>query len=192
MDRIGQVIIMSNKLEKVSMNGRMAYVIMCVEKYLVTMYPDRSWSFIADHMWRATSTNWGDWPDEYCVLIPDVLLTYEKYDETELSLYLTEEEYSELKALYSGITEGIEDDPSDELNYMLNKPYEMAMVYEGSGIGDGEESFAIIDEAEGILKSHNIELPDYNKILFSSSDELNGWGNDFDGRYLSIILNPAE
>ena len=43
---------------------------------------------------------------------------------------------------------GIEDDDSDELNYMINKPFEMAMVYEGTGIGDGIESVEIIQKAE--------------------------------------------
>ena len=32
---------MNNKLSAVSMNGRMAYVIMCVEAYLINKYPDR-------------------------------------------------------------------------------------------------------------------------------------------------------
>ena len=31
-------------LLKVSMNGRMAYAIMCVEKYLLVKYPDKYWS----------------------------------------------------------------------------------------------------------------------------------------------------
>lgn len=65
----------------------------------------------------------------------------------------------------------------------------MAMVYEGSVIGDGKESIRIIEESESILKKNGISPPDYSKVLFSSSKELNGWGNVFDGRYLSIILN---
>ena len=85
--------------------------------------------------------------------------------------------------------EPCEDDPADEVNYMLNKPFEMAMVYEGTVIGDGKESLMIIEKAENVLKKNGIVLPDYTKVLFSSSDEHNGWGNDFDGRYLSIILN---
>ena len=73
-------------------------------------------------------------------------------------------------------------------NYILNMPFEMAMVYEGTTVGDGKESFGIIDEIEKILTNHNIPLPDYSKVAFSSISELNGWGNDFDGAFLSIIL----
>ena len=93
-----------------------------------------------------------------------------------------------MKNLYSGITKGNEDDPEDELNYMLNKPFQMAMIYEGTVIGDGQESYAIIEETEKVLICNGIALPDYTKVFFSSATELNGWGNDFDGEFLSIIL----
>ena len=179
---------MKNKLYSVSMNGRMAYTIMCVEAFLKTRYPQKDWTFVSKEMWKATSTNWGDWPEEYSTMIPDVLLQDEEQDSEERGDCLTENEFTELKDLYSGITDGLEDDPSDEVNYMLNKPYEMAMIYEGRGIGDGHESFDIISNAEAVLKKHDIPLPDYKKVLFSSCEEKNGWGNDFDGKYLSIIL----
>lgn len=179
---------MKNKLNSVSMNGRMAYTIMCVEAFLKARYPEKDWGFVSEKMWRATSTNWGDWPVEYSTIIPDVFLQYDEYNREELGDCLTEETFNGLKKLYSDITEGLEDDPSDEVNFMLNKPYEMAMIYEGTVIGDGQESFDIITSAETVLKEHDIPLPDYRKVLFSSRDEKNGWGNDFDGRYLSIIL----
>ena len=180
---------MKNKLEDVSMNGRMAYVIMCVEAYLKSVYPQKDWTLIAKAMWKATNTNWGDWPDLYCVYIPDVFLHYNSFDEDELGSSISEDEYNMLRKLYSGITEGREDDPSDELNYVLNKPFEMAMVYEGTVIGDGKESFEIVDEIEVVLSNHNIPLPDWSRVVFSNASELNGWGNDFDGTFLSIILN---
>ena len=180
---------MNKRFDAVSMNGRMAYVIMCVEAYLISEYPDKYWAFLSKKMWKATSENWGDWTEEFSTFIPDVFLQYDEYDSEELGEFLTEKEFSTLKSLYSGITEGNEDDPADELNFMLNKPYEMAMVYEGTVIGDGKESLKIISDTEQILRQHGITLPDYTKVLFSSFAERNGWGEDFDGRFLSIILN---
>ena len=179
---------MNDRFDKVSMNGRMAYVIMCVEAYLISVYPERNWALLANAMWKATNNNWGDWTDMYSGFLPEVLFQYDTYDQDDLSSSYTEQEYTVLKALYSGITEGKEDDPSDELNYMLTKPFEMAMVYEGTGIGDGSESIDIINNTESVLNDRHIPLPDYQKVLFSKSVELNGWGNDFDGTYLSIIL----
>ena len=183
---------MDTRFKDVSMNGRMAYVIMCAEAFVASEYPDRDWTFLSRKMWKATSMNWGDWAAEYSTYIPDVFLQYDAYDCKELGPYLTEEEFSELRSLYSGITDGTEDDPADEVNYMLNKPFEIAMVYEGTVIGDGKESEEIIAGAENILTKHGISLPDYTKVLFSSRDELNGWGYDFDGRFLSVILNSKQ
>lgn len=179
---------MDKRFYSVSMNGRMAYVIMCVEAFLVSKHPKKDWTPVSKIMWRATSENWGDWPEEYSSIIPDVILQYETYNEEDLGSSITKDDFVILMDLYSGITEGVEDDPSDDVNYMLNKPYEMAMIYEGTAIGDGKESIRIIEESENILKKNNIPLPDYSKVLFSSSNELNGWGNDFDGTGLSIIL----
>ena len=42
---------------------------------------------------------------------------------------------------------------------------------------------------EKYLISRKVILPDLQKISFSKFSELHGWGNCFDGTYLSIILN---
>ena len=180
---------MKPKLAQVSMNGRMAYTIMCVEAFLVNQYPERDWRLIAQKMWEATTTNWGDWPIMYLCYLPDVILEDDDYDSDYFGPYITLQEYQQLKDFYSNITEGREDDPADPVAYMLNKPFEMAMIYEGTGIGDGHESFEIIDEAEQILLEHSIPLPDHNLVKFSPASEFNGWGYNFDGTHLSIILN---
>ena len=180
---------MTNQLDQVSMNGRMAYLIMCIERFLTGKYPDRDWSDVARKMWLATSMNWADWSDLYSCMIPDVLFQYSDYSTEDFTGSLTLEEYHELMALYSGITEGIENDPTDQLNWMLNLPLEMAMIYEGTVIGDGSESMAILAEAEKVLKANHLMTPDPDKVMFSRFSERNGWGDDFDGKFLSIILN---
>ena len=167
----------------------MAYTIMCVEKYLVTKYPDIDWKIIARELWKVTNEYWDIWIDSYAGLVPCVFLAYKEYNEEELSMAITKDEFSQLQNLYSGITEGKEDDPDDELNYLLDTPFQLSLVYEGTNIGDGKESLDLVSRAEKILEKNNIPLPDYTKVLFSSVDELNGWGNQFDGTYLSTILN---
>ena len=178
---------MNQRFENISMNGRMAYVIMCVEAWLQATYPDRDWTIVSEAMWKATEMNWGDWSEIYAGYIPHVLLSYEEYGE-DLPESFSEDIYNRLRKLYSGITAGNEDDPEDTLDYMLTKPHEMAMVYEGTGIGDGHESTEIIDDAEKVLNSNDIPLPDHQKLYFSDHGQLHGWGNNFDGRFLSVIL----
>ena len=166
----------------------MAYVIMCVEAWLQVTYPDRDWAIVSETMWKATEINWGDWADIYVGYIPHVLLSYEEYGE-DLSESFSEDIYNNLIKLYSGITSGNEDDPDDVLDYMLTKPHEMAMVYEGTRIGDGHESIEIIEKLEMVLNNNGIPLPDYQRLYFSNYEQLHGWGNNFDGRFLSIVLS---
>ena len=117
-----------------------------------------------------------------------MVLDYGEYSKKEFGNCYDEKTFQNLQMLYEGITSGSEDDADDELNYLLNKPFEMAMVYEGTEIGDGEESFIIIKETERVLESNGIILPDVNAVSFSNSSERNGWGNYFDGSILSVIL----
>jgi len=180
-----------NKLADVSMNGRMAYTLMCVEAYLVSKYPDRDWTIVSREMWKATNEYWDIFYDAFCELLPEIFLTYDSYNE-DLAKSISEEEFKIIKQLYAGITTGSEDESNDEFAQMIRKPFDFCMAYEGTGIGDGSEGYAIIKEAEKILTENGISLPDYHKVLFSSFSEKNGWGNDFDGRPLSVILNKTE
>ena len=178
---------MAEHLEMISMNGRMAYVIMCAERFLTAVYPDKDWSPVARKMWKATADNWADWANEYCEIIPDVILSTDGYDAKGYQ-YISEEEYHAFLSLYDGITSGREDNISDIVDHMLNMPYEMAMVYEGTSVGDGKESLDIIKNTEDILLENNIPLPDSRLLSFSPFSQKNGWGNDFDGERLSVIL----
>ena len=180
-----------NKLADISMNGRMAYTIMCVEAYLVSKYPDRDWTIVSREMWKATNEYWDIFYDAFCELLPEIFLTYDSYNE-DLAKSISEEEFKIIKQLYAGITTGSEDESNDEFAQMIRKPFDFCMAYEGTGIGDGSEGYAIRKEAEKILTENGIPLPDYHKVEFSSYTELNGWGNDFDGRPLSVILNKTE
>ena len=188
---------MSNRLTPVSMTGRMAYIVMCIEKYLIIKYPDRDWRTLSKVLWKSTSMNWGDWAELYSNYIPDVILQYDAYDSDEFADYIDENTFSFIKALYSGITSGNENDPTDIVNTLLNLPHEMAMVYEGTTIGDGQESLSIIEHAEAILLSQDIELPDYTKVLFSKSSERNGdsvllYKSRFPAAYIIILTYPFE
>ena len=97
-----------------------------------------------------------------------------------------------LKQLYSGITEGREWDPADPVSYLLSIPYEMLSWYEGTNFGKGDESYRFIEDAESMLQQFGIPLPDHSKVSFSSIDDLCGWGNYFDGSFLSIVLHPGQ
>ena len=181
---------MKNKLDNVSMVGRLAYLIMCCEAYLKNNYPDRDWTFVAKNMWEATNSEyWENWTDKYVGFIPSVLFDYPEYNEDDLKECFTREQFNLLKTLYSGLTKGIENDKNDKFARIISAPFDYCNAYDGAGIGDGSEGYALIDKVENILSENNIPLPDYHKVEFTPFSEFNGWENEFDGTFLSIILN---
>ena len=119
------------------------------------------------------------------VLHSDYDLEYEEDD-------ITKEEYLALKRLYLGVTEGREDDPTAPVSYMIDIPFSMTSDYEGTSFGKGTESYEYIEQAESMLKKHGIPFPDHTKVFFSSIKEFYGWGDYFDGSFLSIILHRKQ
>ena len=86
---------MENKLKDVSMNGRMAYTIMCVEAFLASRYPERDWTFVAENMWEATSCEyWNRWTDKYVGFIPCVLFEYSEYDKEDLEECYSKDQFA--------------------------------------------------------------------------------------------------
>ena len=66
-----------DNLKTVSMNGRMAYSIMCVEKYLISIYPERDWNALARKMWDVTNMPWDDWSERFIEIIPQYLFEFD-------------------------------------------------------------------------------------------------------------------
>ena len=182
---------MLRNFESVSFFGRLAYIIMCVERFLVTMHPDRDWTLLAEKLWLGTSMSLDQWNDLMCAVVPHNIL-HSDYDLDYGDDDITREEYLTLKKLYSGISKGKEGDPTDSVSYMIDIPHDMTMWYEGTSFGKGVESYEYIEEAESMLQKYGIPLPDHTKVAFSSIKEFYGWGNYFDGRFLSIVLNPDQ
>ncbi|MDE6318273.1 MAG: hypothetical protein K2M22_00880, partial [Lachnospiraceae bacterium] len=56
---------MTDELKNISLTGRLCYLFMCIEKYLVSVYPDRDWMPVAKKCWQWTSVFWNEGCDEY-------------------------------------------------------------------------------------------------------------------------------
>ncbi|WP_026522283.1 hypothetical protein [Butyrivibrio sp. VCB2001] len=176
------------QLASISMNGRMAYGIMCVEQFLLSLYPDRDWTILSEQMWPVTNMFWDEWNERFMEIIPKYLFEFENYKEAEFE-YLSENDYAEFVKLYSGISDGEKEDVSDPVNFLLLALYRIEEVYAYASIpGKGEECLDILDEMMSVLNDASVQLPDVNKVAFSSFDEKNGWGESFEGRDLSFVL----
>lgn len=163
------------------MNGRMAYIILCIEKYLLSMYPDTDWSILSERMWDVTNSYWDEWDNSFIEIIPEFLFEFDTYDDSDFE-NLSREDYDYFSNLLK--------DRDSSLNNLLLKLHELQTVYCYSSIeNDGAEASEIVLSATEILTDNNVELPDISSVSFSSFSEKNGWGEMFDGTTLSLILN---
>ena len=63
MDYGGNAIMMGF-FKNISITGRLCYLFMCIEKYLISMYPDKDWTVVAERLWLWTETYWDEAQEE--------------------------------------------------------------------------------------------------------------------------------
>ena len=166
------------------MNGRIAYSIQCIEKYLLEKYPNKDCKKLSIEMWKATSEFFDKWHDEFIEIIPEYLYEFgEKYQKDKWD-YLNEENFNYWISFYNEMKK------DTNINKMLINLSDISMVYCYTTIPkEGKESLKIVENIESILIDNKIGLPNPGTFAFSKFTEKNGWGNDFDGNKYSLILN---
>jgi len=176
---------MDNKINNLSIRGRIVYLIMCFEKYVSSLYPDRNWSEVSEMMWKICDSS--DYIDNsayrYMEIIPEYLYEFDNYKDAEFD-FLSEDEYK----MFTSIV------PSDDANIevLMHSIYSVAMEYAYTGIPSGApDTLPYIENVEAVMCNHQIELPDISKVE-SFTDPEHWWGMPFDGRYLSIILKQNK
>lgn len=170
----------------ISWRGRVAYAIMCLEKYLVTKEPNKDWTPLSKKLWTITGGKMflDEWSDRVIDILPKCLLEFKDFASSDFT-YLTEEEYNTFKNLYEGLGE--------DFSQLMEKIHEMEEVYAYTVIDDnGEKCAEILEEIIQILEKNSIFLPDYNLVTFSKFEEKEGRGEPFDGTKLSIVLNKSN
>lgn len=172
---------MTIAFENISLRGRMAYVIMCAERYALTKKPDAEWRPVFKDLWSITEDiMWDDWSDRVMDLLPEYIYGLEAYDPNEFS-WLDEKGFMQLKRLYENM--------GDAWAVILRNLVDMEEIYAYTSIpGTGSESIALAEEVIELVCSCSVEAPDVNRVAFSSFAENSGRGNPFDAKPLSLIL----
>lgn len=171
----------ASDFNEISMNGRMAYLILCIEKYLITKYAGKDWTILSKILWDVTSNYWDEWDFKYVEIIPEHLFEFENFEDSDFE-EITKEEYDNFSNLLKNM-------PA-EVNKLLLAPHLLQEIYSYTSIpGYGTEASNIILNVCKILEDNNIELPSISAVHFSRFTEKNGWGEQFDGSKLSLILN---
>lgn len=165
----------------ISMNGRIAYAIMCAERYALSKYPEKNWKPLFTWMWKCTSDYFDEWYYRFMEILPEYLYEFDNYKDAQFD-YLSEKDYNYYSAFLRDIDKNMEK--------LIVIPTKIAMVYSYMPIPkEGKESIKLVYAAIKILEDNNINLPDPTTVAFSKFSEKNGWGNPFDGKVLSIIIN---
>lgn len=173
--------IMATAFENISLRGRMAYVIMCAERYALTKKPNAEWRPVFKDLWSITEDiMWDDWSDRVMDLLPEFIYELEAYDPDEFS-WLDKEDFVQLKELYDGM--------GDAWATIIRNLVDMEEIYAYTSIpGTGSESIALAEEAIKLVRDCGIDAPDVDQVAFSSFGENNGRGDPFDAKPLSLIL----
>ena len=168
--------------KNISMAGRLAYRLICAEKYFTYKYPNEDFTELFKLLWPATNGMYWDTFSIYLIeLDKSCLLEFDSYEEQEW-MYLTKEQYDTFKPLIQKFDQEDED--------FLETLKEQTEVYAYTVVPkDTSESIDIVFDTIKFLKRHKIPLPDIKLVDFSTIDQRRGWGDLFDGTKLSIILN---
>ncbi len=173
--------------DTLSIRGRVAYAIMCFERYVTCKYPDKDMSAVADMMWKIIDNS--DYIDNssyrYMEIIPEYLFEANDFTSSEFD-YLTEKEYD----LFTDLLPTPDIDAN--LNTIMHLIYDIAMEYAYTVVElDAPETKEYLQEISKILQTNSITLPKVDDIPKYEWDDTHGWGQPFDGRYLSIIIKKS-
>lgn len=89
------------QFEHASDTAKMAYLVLCLENYLLTKMPDRDWTPVLEILWTITNyESWDDWSGVITEIIPSLFFETPGYQDFE---EITEEQYHKIAALYQDI-----------------------------------------------------------------------------------------
>ena len=191
---------MDKRFENITVIGRLCNIFMCMERYLLALYPGRDWTLVARKMWQCPAAEkwWDSEWGAYYRITPESIIKF-KYDDDGSWNWITREEYEQAAALYAGLTDG---KPEDEICHVLRIPFDMFNACDGHDYNNEaaeEITISAIGEIEGILKVHDIPLPDLSLVAeyvpkWDGDGELfDRWGMPTLGtEKLSIILNGGK
>ncbi len=156
--------------EDISIRGRVAFGIVCLNTYVKTKYPDTDFSSVLDLACKITEDS--DYIDNsvevFMEIIPEYLYEFDNYEDSEFD-YLSEETYNMFVSVIP------KNDP--DLNSLMHSIYDIAGEYCYSAIEpSAPATYPFLDSIIDIMKKHSLPLPDLNifkKFTFSESD---GWG----------------
>ena len=167
-------------LEKISIRGRMAYLLCLFEKLLIHFQCSKEkWNWILEKLWQYTEIQYLDeWMYEIAEFLPENILT----DPFEAFEFISENEYQLLKETYKG--------NCTDINLMMSIIFDLGTTELYSKLEDNSPfTLSKLQDAENILNRNGIQLINiqpFEQYLYSKE---NGWGKCFNGKKFSVFLD---
>lgn len=175
---------MNNELtfKNISLRGRVAFAINCLEKYLSRLDLNLDdWNIVLHKYWSFTDIEYlDDWNEIISEILPDNLLEFDNYQEHGFD-NLNEDEFKKLYILYRHIDDSVME--LMRLIFELGSSHAYSVI-----INEGNASLRIVQDILTCMNSHNIGLPSigiYQSMLIQDN---RGWGNKFRGKDYSLLL----
>lgn len=174
---------MNQNFEDISIKGRVAYGINCLENAINHYnYGKEKWQFVLGQLWKFTDIEYlDDWYYQTAEFMPDSILEDEKYNEADFE-FIDKAQFYKLYDLYTNANEPVK--------RMIRMIFDIGSkeLY-GKIQGHSDSTLKHLKEVMNLCQSENIKLPNGEIYRKYSFEENGGWGESFEGREMSLILN---
>lgn len=170
------------QFSNISLRGRVAYAISCLENMISALeYDINDWEIVLNYLWTFTDIRYlDDWNEIIVEVIPENLLEFETYEEQKFA-HLSKEEYLYLRKLYKSCDLSI--------HILIREIFELGISHAYSVIeGHGKNSLKCMEQIILFMEKNQFPLPDVRLFLMYSFEENRGWGNRFNGKRISKLL----
>ena len=176
--------ILFHRFYRVSVRGRVAYLILCLEESLLFYKQDiTAWDWILRKMWSFTDhleDDWVDsWLDSAVELLSSIVLTNKESDSVS-------QEKSNIRILYTqaGTTMIV-------INAILENTFKMVSEWSTTMTAHEPDVLWRIDEVEETMQAFGVPLPSEKMVQLLLGQINSSLGKPFDGLQLSC-LSKAE
>lgn len=176
--------ILFHRFYRVSVRGRVAYLILCLEESLLFYKQDiTAWDWILRKMWSFTDhleDDWVDsWLDSAVELLPSIVLTNKESESVS-------QEKSNIRILYTqaGTTMIV-------INAILENTFKMVSEWSTTMTAHEPDVLWRIDEVEETMQAFGVPLPSEKRVQLLLGQINSSLGKPFDGLQLSC-LSKAE
>lgn len=176
--------ILSHRFYKVSGRGRVAYLILCLEKTLQFYKQDfTAWEWLLRKLWSITNNSENNWIDagidSIGELLPSEVLPTSNNDST------ISEEIEKAQTLYTQAGNAM-----IVINAILDSTYTLVCEWSPDTSAHDPNALYYIDKVEDTMKQFEIPLPSSEIILrLRSEQKSSSFGEPFDGLSYSGISN---